>query len=275
MPVRSIGPWAARHADGTPIAYSYIRFSSLRQEEGDSVRRQVEATRAWAARNNVPLDESLQIDRGVSAFRGKNRDIGALGEFLRLVERGVVRPGSYLVVENLDRLSRDELDDAVQLLLGMTSKGVRVVALSPAEMVFQKPVNMTQLIIAIVELSRGHSESKVKSERITAAWTTKRGHARESGALMTGRLPAWLKVVAGRPALIPERAQALRRIFALAAAGYGITRIIARLNAEGVAAFGGRARKVGDGEERWCRTYVEAILHDRRAVGEYQPRVRR
>src|SRR5262245_41745682 len=85
---------AAAAAYGT--AYSYVRFSSKKQEEGDSIRRQVDATAAWAKRKGVHLDNSLSIDRGVSAFRGKNRDLGALGEFLRQVEGGRVKPGSYL-----------------------------------------------------------------------------------------------------------------------------------------------------------------------------------
>src|SRR5262245_42786821 len=101
----------------TPAAYSYIRFSCKRQEEGDSIRRQVEATAAWARRAKVFLDTSLSIDRGVSAFRGKNRDLGALGEFLRQVENGRVLPGSYLVVESLDRLTREDIQEALYLIL--------------------------------------------------------------------------------------------------------------------------------------------------------------
>src|SRR5262245_9603115 len=87
-------------SQSTPAsAFSYVRFSARRQEAGDSIRRQVNATRDWAERHKAHLDESLQIDRGVSAFKGRNRDIGALGEFLRQVESGRVAPGSFLVVE--------------------------------------------------------------------------------------------------------------------------------------------------------------------------------
>src|SRR5262245_40430361 len=92
------------------IAYSYIRFSSRKQEAGDSIRRQQTAARAWARRNGIPLDTTLRIDKGISAFHGKNADLsggknadlGGLAEFLRLVQEGTVNPGSYLVVENLD-----------------------------------------------------------------------------------------------------------------------------------------------------------------------------
>ena len=50
-------------------AYSYIRFSSTRQEEGDSLRRQIEAASKYAEQNNLSLDTTLNLrDLGVSAF---------------------------------------------------------------------------------------------------------------------------------------------------------------------------------------------------------------
>jgi hypothetical protein len=119
------------HRPGVPLngslqadtAYSYIRFSSRKQEEGDSIRRQIEGTREWAKHNRVHLDTSLQIDKGISAFRGKNRDLGSLAAFLRLVENGRVIPGSYLVVEALDRLTREEIQPALLLILNLLQKG--------------------------------------------------------------------------------------------------------------------------------------------------------
>src|SRR5262245_43600027 len=92
-------PIMSKEPATSPTAYSYIRFSSKKQEEGDSIRRQTELTAAWAKRHKMHLDTSLAPDRGISAFRGKNRDLGALGAFLRLVESGRVLAGSHLVVE--------------------------------------------------------------------------------------------------------------------------------------------------------------------------------
>ena len=40
-------------------AFSYLRFSSAKQADGDSIRRQTEATRRWCERNGVQLDETL------------------------------------------------------------------------------------------------------------------------------------------------------------------------------------------------------------------------
>src|SRR6516162_1889468 len=96
-----------------PKAYSYKRFSTPAQEQGDSLRRQTALADAWSARTGVPLDTELNLtDRGVSAYTGANRDVGNLGAFLRAVEDGTVPRGSWLLVESLDRLSRETPADA-------------------------------------------------------------------------------------------------------------------------------------------------------------------
>jgi DNA invertase Pin-like site-specific DNA recombinase len=260
-----------------PVAYSYIRFSSKRQEAGDSIRRQMEGAKNWAERNNIPLDTSLKIDKGVSAFKGLNADIGALGQFLGLIEKGRVHPGDYLVVEALDRLTRDDVDEALFLLLGMTKAGVKIVQLTPVEIVYSKPVEPLKLMMMVMELMRGNSESRVKSERVSAAWDEKR-NARRRGEgqpsrrdnrvngmeILSHRLPAWIREEGGKPVLIPERAAVVKRIFQLAAAGYGIGAITQKLNKDKVPAM-------GRGKE-WGRPYVTVILRNRAVMGEYQPR---
>src|SRR5262245_14751203 len=250
----------------TPTAYSYIRFSSKKQEEGDSIRRQTELTADWARRNRMHLDTSLAPDRGLSAFRGKNRDLGALGEFLRLVERGTVLPGSHLVVESLDRLTREEIQPALLLILSLLQKGIRVVQLKPSEVTYDHKSDTTPIILMLVELSRGHSESKVKSDRNTEAWGQRRKAARAGEAVFTHKLPLWVEDRGGKLVAIPERARAVRRIFELSASGMGLYSIMNTLGAENVAPFG----KSG----RWSVAYLDLILKDRRALGEFQPRLR-
>jgi hypothetical protein len=56
------------------------------------------------------LDTELTFeDLGKSAYRGANVMDGALGQFIEAVDSGQVKKGSYLLVENLDRLSRDRI----------------------------------------------------------------------------------------------------------------------------------------------------------------------
>ena len=91
-----------------PKAFSYLRFSTPEQMKGDSYRRQTEAAQAYATKHGLELDDSLTLrDKGISAYQGRNATDGRLSAFLSAVETGRVRPGSYLLVESLDRLSRE------------------------------------------------------------------------------------------------------------------------------------------------------------------------
>src|SRR4051812_18370777 len=100
-----------------PTAYSYVRFSSPEQAKGDSRRRQEEVRDAWIAKAGATLDTELSLrDEGVSAFSGGHRtnpDRHALAAFLELVKRGRIQRGSYLIVESLDRLSREHIMPAL------------------------------------------------------------------------------------------------------------------------------------------------------------------
>src|SRR4051794_20458292 len=99
-------------------AYSYIRFSHPKQSEGGSLKRQLRQTEAYCKRKGLTLDTSLTLrDLGVSAFRGDNVKDGALGAFLEACRAGRVPRGSYLILENLDRLSRSQIRPALQLFL--------------------------------------------------------------------------------------------------------------------------------------------------------------
>jgi DNA invertase Pin-like site-specific DNA recombinase len=262
-----------------PVAYSYVRFSSPEQEKGDSLRRQTEAAADWCKKNRVRLDTSTTLhDLGKSAFLGehrKNPDRHALAAFLKLVEQGRVPRGSYLVIENLDRLSREHIQPALLLALNLLQAGIRIVQLKP-EMVFDDKSDTLPVMMMMVELSRGHSESARKSERIGAAWAEKKKRARqrteqEATARMgdgchvvTRRLPGWVEERGGKPCPIPEREAVVRRIYHLAAAGYGHTSIAKKLTEEGAPTFG-RSGK-------WRRSYIAALLRDRRVLGEYQPK---
>src|SRR6266404_9298254 len=99
-------------------AYSYVRMSTDLQLKGDSLRRQLEASAAYAVTHDLELvDESRLEDIGVSAFKGANVAEGALGRFLAAVESGKVPNGSYLLVESLDRISRQEIKASLALFL--------------------------------------------------------------------------------------------------------------------------------------------------------------
>src|SRR5262249_30697035 len=162
-----------------------------------------------------------------------------LAAFLKLVEGGQVPQGSFLVIENLDRLSREDIWSALDLVSTLLKAGIRIVQLKPVEQVIDKTSGPIVAMMAIMELSRGHGESAMKSERVGRAWARKKEAAR-AGAILTRRLPAWVEDRGGTLALIPQRAVVIKRVFALAAAGYGAAGIVRKFTEEKVPRSGPR-----------------------------------
>lgn len=255
-----------------PRAYSYLRFSHPDQSRGDSARRQTTAAQEYAERHGLELDDKLTFrDLGVSAFHGANALEGALGQFITAVDAGRVPRGSYLLVENLDRLSRDKIMRALNLFSSLLEKGITIATLSDGKVYTAASLNnIADLIMSLLVMSRAHEESDLKSRRVRAAWQNKRERAANGGHVLTARAPAWLRFRDGSFELIEDRAAIVRRIFALALEGHGKVSIARQLNREGVAPFGdgpSQARKA-DG---WHPSYVRKIIENEAVIGRYQP----
>ena len=109
-----------------PRAYSYLRFSTPDQSRGDSFRRQADKARKFAAQNDLELSEDSYQDLGVSAYRGRNIVEGQLGKFLEAVESGKIKRGSYLLVESLDRLSREKVRNARDRFEAILDRGINI-----------------------------------------------------------------------------------------------------------------------------------------------------
>ncbi|HVK09554.1 MAG TPA: recombinase family protein, partial [Gemmataceae bacterium] len=253
--------------NSTTLAFSYLRFSSPAQAEGDSVRRQTALRDAWLKRNpTVRLDTSLTlVDAGVSGFRGSNRTDkrNALAQFLDLVERDRVPVGSYLIVENLDRLTREEPESSIPMLLNLIRSGINVVQLTPAEVVYSPGMDFGRLMMMLWELARGHGESKRKSGLCGEAWAAKKEQARADKTPHGRMCPAWLELSDGKYRVKAAAGRAVRKIFQWSAEGLGTFGILARLNAEGVPPIGR--------SDAWERSYVRKILTSVAVLGTYQP----
>ncbi|MBU9590770.1 recombinase family protein [Burkholderia multivorans] len=157
------------------VAYSYVRFSTARQELGDSLRRQVAMAEEFCAKYGLDLHPVSYRDLGVSAFKRKNVERGALAAFIDAVKTGKVEKGSYLVIEQFDRLSRAEVDVALKLLLDLVHSGIKLVTLVDEKIWDRESVkDIGNLILAIVFMSRANNESAAKADRLSQAWTQKK-----------------------------------------------------------------------------------------------------
>jgi DNA invertase Pin-like site-specific DNA recombinase len=246
-------------------AYSYVRFSSPEQAKGDSLRRQLEQTAAYCAEKNLALDTSVSLrDLGLSAFKGDNVSRGNLGRFLELVDAGKVEKGSVLIIENLDRLSRAQIGDAVHLFMSILRSGVDIVTLTDRRRFSRESLNNPiELMLSIMTFYRSHDESAQKSYRAGKSWEQKRKQIAVKA--LTTRCPAWLTFDAatGKFVTIPTATTAVRDIFAKSMQGMGHHTIARTFNQRHISPIG-RA-------SFWHGSYVAKILKSRAVLGEFQP----
>jgi DNA invertase Pin-like site-specific DNA recombinase len=292
-------PTAAPEHD--PTAHLYARISDPVQRKGTGLERQAEGNVAeFADLYGFVVSKRILVDDGVSAFRGLNATPEhQLGQFLVEARQGLIPRGDCLVLENYDRLSRQDPWSAIGLVSELKQLGIHIGRLDRMKLLRAESTDPGDFFEASVEFMRGNSESATKSERNKKWWRRQRKLAREGKAVLTPMLPAWLEVRDGKAVLIPERAAIVRRIFALTAAGHGRMAIVRLFTAEGVPAFGGREALLGDdgqpvkqkagrrkgkpcvrmvggrlGSGRWTRGYIGLILGDRRVLGELRPKHR-
>ncbi len=184
------------HTGQQQLAFAYFRFSSKKQELGDSLTRQLHAATQWCAFNGVKLSELSFEDLGVSAFcEGGKRP--ALADMIRCVREGVIPKGSYVLLENSDRLSRQGFKVALDYVHELVQMGVYIVTLSNGQ-VFSKD-NITELsamLPLLLDADRGRAESVRKSNLIKSA----KKSLRES-RVAKGKLPWWLTAIDGKPTL--------------------------------------------------------------------------
>lgn len=249
-----------------PKAYSYLRFSTPEQQKGDSFRRQTQLAADYAARKGLVLDDTLRLhDLGVSGFRGANVETGMLGYFKEAVLAGEVPAGSYLLVESLDRISRQNARRAQRVLEDIADLGITVVTLIDEreysrESMERDPI---ELIMSILQFMRANEESATKARRLKEAWSAKR--SRLDTVPLTSKVPAWLRLdrASGSIVEVPERVAIVQRIFRETLEGKGQHQIAQALNREGVQPWGRGAY--------WQRSYIAKILESDAVIGTFRP----
>lgn len=253
-------------------AYSYLRFSTPEQGKGDSRRRQTSMAQSYAVAHRLDLDETLTFhDEGVSGFRGLNAEAGRLAEFREAVRVGLVPPGSVLLVEQLDRISRLVPRKALRVLEDILELGVSVVTLNDGKEYTSRSLDEPiDLLVSLMTFMRANQESEVKSQRLKAAWEHKRATA--ASRPLTSRVPAWLRLnpETGRIEERPERAELVRRIFDMTLQGAGQHKIAFTFNSERIAPWGDATRKPG---LQWHRSYIAKILGNPAVIGIMTPHI--
>jgi DNA invertase Pin-like site-specific DNA recombinase len=239
------------------------------QLKGDSLRRQLEASEKYAQANDLQLVDAIEgiplKDIGVSGYRGANSKDGVLAKFLEHLEQGKIEGGSILLVESLDRLSRNAVVDALQQFISIVSYDIEIVTLADGQRYTKQSLNenASQLFVSLGIMMRANEESAIKAKRLKASWDNKRRNAARKP--LTSIAPAWLAFdkETGKFEVVEDRATVVKTMFEMCAHVCGHHSIVKCLNEKQIPPFAHA--------QFWQLSYVKKILKNRAVLGEYQP----
>lgn len=248
-------------------AISYIRFSTSEQALGDSYRRQYDATVKYCQENNLELDESF-YDEGISAFKGSQKTKGKFGLILSNIEAGTIAKGTTLIVESIDRMSRETVLKQMSTFIQIIEKGITIVTLLDRVIHNEDTIekNPSSLMMTLGAMHRANEESETKSKRLSAAWDNKRKNISPDNPL-TSILPSWLKINnQGQIEIIKDRAKVVSEIYELSLSGLGRRAITKQLNQRKIPIWSSSKRNKSG---LWTDSYIQKILSNKAVMGEF------
>jgi DNA invertase Pin-like site-specific DNA recombinase len=218
-------------------AIAYVRYSTDQQGDGSTIQRQTASIEAYCAKQGLNLIATVK-DEGKSG--GGTHLKANLGKFLAEADAGKYR-SHILVIEELDRLSRMGIHETNALIQRIWNAGLVIhLCQGGRGRIIAPGDDMPTAMLNIVEsFTAAEKRRQLKDYAINGA-EKRRNAMIKKGEVLNGLLPAWLKVVDGKVAEVtkPEGtgkmkkipAATVRRVFELAAEGYGSPSIIEHLN---------------------------------------------
>ena len=233
-------------------------------------------------------------DGGLSAFSGRNRKVGALGRIVEQVKAGLWPRGTKLMLEAVDRLTRENGYDAEARVRELLDLGIIIVVASGEYVYsadrFRDPYDGTMAATQLkLLLDMAHRESLQKSDRVKSARQKERKAIMK--AATTGQhhvvskiCPGWFMAdrEANRYIPIPPRVETLNMMFRLAVnENLGRQAIARRLNEAGREPFtrSGQGLTLNPDKKcheakSWSELMVRNLLGDQRVIGYVIPHER-
>ena len=250
-----------------PRAYSYSRVSCRLQLKGGGLERQLAMAQRWCAENGYTLDEDFELtDPGRSAFKGDHLREGVLGQLLGLFQSHRIPAGSVLLIEAVDRLSRQEPLDALQdVFLALAKAGAVIVDLEDGQRYSRDTLNADPLALVklALRIQAAHDYSRRLSRRVGEHWCQARVRYRAGDPLARGgrggRKPYWVSLSGdGQRWELNDNAAIVENIVNLLLV-QGATQTAQQLNGLGVRTSTGAM---------WSSSAVLRIAHDPALCGK-------
>ena len=203
-------------------------------------------------------------DLGVSGFHGANRLRGALADFLRLAKDNRLAEHPVLVLESLDRFSRQEIDESEPDLLSLLKAGVAIhVKFTGQTFTKLSTVDLGDRIQILVALKAAHNYSQQLSERILSAKSRKLDRLAKGEVVnLSDSAPSWICWDKDdHKLMLNDKADIVKVIFNEYQNGKSLRAIAMQLNADKVPAFH---------KGHWTKGTIKYILINPASMGQYK-----
>lgn len=190
---------------------------------------------------------------GVSGFSGKNISEGSvLLNFIESVKNGTIK-NAVLALENIDRFSRTNPQEAALLFLQLIKHGCNIHE-AENEIVHHKNSDLNLITSGLI---RSNKESLRKQKMSLKNWDKRFDSVVKEKKALTARCPAWLYVEDSEYKVITEHADQIRTIFELYLKGFGQGYINKKLHSDG-GLYNGKS---------WSTWLIHRLLNDKRLTG--------
>lgn len=239
-------------------AVLYLRYSTPEQAEGQSEQRQTQGAQKWCKEHGEKL---LRVYKDLGLSGGKSSDDRkGLSTLLNDLTRGTIP--KYLLIEDVDRISRMLPMDSLNLISKILDFGVTIVSLRDNQILTKDNWQTSQsFLILSLKTTLANEERQKRIFRSKSSWKQKRLDA--AIQIYTRKVPSWLTVQNGRIVTIPEHVATVRKLFKFANEGFGIVSIIRLFNEKGVKSFRGND---------WNKAIVHNTLTSEAVLGHFQPK---
>jgi len=194
-------------------------------------------------------------DLGISGWKGKHASTGGLSRLLAAAEEGKL-DGFIVLVEAVDRLSRQAPLDALDLFRRILTHGVTIITLEDSQTYSTDTVtnDPSKLIVLASKVSQANQYSQNLSRRIKGSYESRRKKA-AAGEQVRVRLPWWFN---GDGDLDPRKSRVLVELFEEYVSGKGERQLYRLLE-----------KRLGRDCPYADPSGIKRALKNRKAIGEW------
>ena len=227
---------------------AYARVSTEQDEQQSSYEAQVSYYTNYIKHHDGWEFVSVFADEGITGTNTKKRE-----GFNRMIKKALNGEIDLILTKSISRFARNTVD---------TLQTVRELKAAGVEVIFEKENIHTfdpkcEVLLTIMS-SLAQEESRSISENVR--WGKEKSMRDGTVYMPYGHFLGYRKGADGRPEIVPEEAEVIRRIYNDFLSGKSITQIAAELTERGIITPGGK--------HKWSISTVRSILSNEKYKGD-------